>query len=130
LMERAQAKVERGVDVAKQCSESLDEIVQNIERVSGLAQEISNASREQSLGLSEISKAMSQLDASTQVNASASDEAAHSAEALSKQTESLRTAAQELVQAIMGGGAALQEVHVPVIKVEKFEAEESGEMAS
>lgn len=102
LMERAQNKVENGVQVAKQCSESLEEIVQNVEKVSSLAQEISNASREQAAGLSEITKAMSQLDAATQVNASTSDETAKGVESLAKQTDSLRNAMQDLVHAIMG----------------------------
>lgn len=106
LMDRAQSKVDRGVEVAKQCSESLDEIVQNVERVSGLAQEISHASREQSTGLNEIAKAMSQLDASTQVNASTSESTARGAQSLTQQTESLRDASQELTNAIMGQAAS------------------------
>lgn len=102
LMERAQEKVEHGVNVAKQCSESLEEIVQNVERVSGLSQEISNATREQSAGLNEITKAMGHLDASTQVNASTSDETAGGAEALTKQIEFLRDATQDLLSVIIG----------------------------
>ncbi len=102
LIDRAQSKVEHGVSVAKQCSESLEEIVQNIERVSVLAQEISSATREQSTGLNEISKAMNQLDSATQVNASTSEETASGAEALTQQTESLRGATEDLLSAIMG----------------------------
>lgn len=102
LMDRAQSKVDHGVQVAKQCSESLEEIVQNVEKVTGLAQEISNASREQSTGLNEITKAMSQLDAATQVNASTSDETASGAQSLAEQTDSLRAATEDLLIAIMG----------------------------
>jgi methyl-accepting chemotaxis protein len=95
-------KVESGTRVALECSKILIEIVQNVTQVSSLAGEISQASLEQSQGVSEINKAMGQLDIVTQRNASASEETASAAQALSAQTETLKEAVQELMKTLNG----------------------------
>lgn len=95
-------KVEMGVGVARQCATMLNEIVEDVNKVTGLAQEISNASQEQSIGVGEINKAMSQLDSVTQQNAATSVEAAEASEQLSTQANSLKTAVLELVRVIEG----------------------------
>lgn len=102
LVHSGKQKVDSGVSVAKECSEVLNEIVQNVSRVSGLSQEILQASKEQSQGVSEINKAMTQLDSVTQQNAAASEEASGAAEELSKQADSLKSAVEELVTIISG----------------------------
>lgn len=102
LVRNGKDKVESGVNVAKQCSDVLNEIVQNVSSVSGLAQEISHASKEQAQGVSEINKAMSQLDSATQKNAATSEEAASSAKYLSAQAESLKDSVGNLMEVISG----------------------------
>ncbi len=103
LAQKGKEKVELGVVVAKQCSDLLNEIVQNVSRVSGLSQEISQANKEQAQGVSEINKAMSQLDTVTQQNAATSEETASAAEELSAQSESLKASVVELAAVISGG---------------------------
>lgn len=103
LVQSGKEKVESGVSVAKQCSDVLNEIVQNVSRVSGLSQEISQANKEQAQGVGEINKAMAQLDTVTQQNASTSEEAASAAEQLSTQAESLKSSVKNLILVIQGG---------------------------
>ncbi|MBX3032278.1 MAG: MCP four helix bundle domain-containing protein [Bdellovibrionaceae bacterium] len=95
--------VESGAQVARQCGEVLDEIVQNVSNVSSMANEISSASQEQSRGVTEITRAMGQLDQVTQQNAATSEEAASAAEELSAQAEAMRQAVAHLVVTIEGG---------------------------
>jgi methyl-accepting chemotaxis protein len=102
LVHSGKEKVDSGVNVAKQCSDLLNEIVQNVSRVSGLSLEISQASKEQAQGVSEINKAMSQLDTVTQQNAATSEETASAAEELSGQAESLRSSVEDLMEVITG----------------------------
>lgn len=102
LVQSGKEKVDSGVTVAKQCSDVLNEIVQNVSRVSGLSQEISQAAKEQAQGVSEINKAMSQLDTVTQQNAATSEETASAAEELSGQADSLKASVEELMALIAG----------------------------
>lgn len=107
LVQSGKEKVESGVTVARQCSDVLNEIVQNVSRVSGLSQEISQAAKEQSQGVSEINKAMSQLDTVTQQNAATSEEAASAAEELSAQAESLKSSVEDLMAVISGNRSSV-----------------------
>ena len=66
-------------------------IVPDIRKTAELVQEIASASREQSVGVEQIGKAMVQLDAVIQQNASGSEEMAAMAEELSGQSQSLAT---------------------------------------
>jgi methyl-accepting chemotaxis protein len=106
LIADGKLKVEAGTDVARQCSQVLDDIIGNVARVSQMAGEISTASQEQAQGVQEITKAMSQLDQVTQTNAATSEECASAAEELSAQAESLKAAVEQLVATIQGAGSA------------------------
>lgn len=106
LVLKGKEKVDNGVVVAKQCSSVLDQIVDNVSKVSDLSRETSQANKEQAMGINEINKAMSQLDMSTQQNAAASEEAASAAEELSAQASSLKAVADELISVINGAGTA------------------------
>ena len=78
------------VTVSDQAGKLLNEMIPSIRKTSDLVQEISAASEEQSLGLSQISIAMSQLNQVTQQNASASEELAATSEEMSGQAEQLQ----------------------------------------
>lgn len=79
------------------------EVLHSIQRVTDLMGEISSASDEQSAGVAQVGKAVSQMDQVTQQNAALVEESAAAA-------ASLRTQAQQLVQAVsifqLGGHAA------------------------
>ncbi|TVR00016.1 MAG: methyl-accepting chemotaxis protein [Desulfovibrionales bacterium] len=78
------------VHVAEQAGEMLTKIVPDIQRTAELIQEINAASREQSIGVEQINKAIQQLDQVIQQNASAAEEMASTSEELSSQAEELQ----------------------------------------
>lgn len=102
LISQGNEKVQDGIQVAEECSAFLNEIVTNISTVSSMSSEISNASQEQTIGISEINKAVSQLDIVTQENSTTSQMAASSAEHLSSQARELKAAVQVLLETAYG----------------------------
>jgi methyl-accepting chemotaxis protein len=78
------------VDLAERAGKLLNQMVPNIQRTSGLVQEISAASEEQSTGLAQINSAISQLSQATQQNAAGSEQLAATAEEMSSQAEDLQ----------------------------------------
>ena len=81
------------VTVAERSGTLLAELVPSIQRTAELVQQVTAASREQSSGVTQISRAMSQVDQVTQRTASAAEELASTAEEMSGQA----TALQQLV---------------------------------
>ena len=67
-----------------------------------MSQEISQANKEQARGVTEINKAMSQLDSVTQQNASTSEETARAASELSNQAITLKNSVFELIKVLNG----------------------------
>jgi methyl-accepting chemotaxis protein len=86
-------RVERGTSLVDQAGVTMREIVSSIKRVSDIMTEISAASVEQNAGIGQISKAVSDMDHTTQQNAALVEESAAAA-------ESLREEAQQLVDAM------------------------------
>ena len=78
------------VSVAQASGERLAELVPAIRKTAELVQEVAAASREQASGVSQINKAMTQVDQVTQRAASAAEELASTAEELSSQAEALQ----------------------------------------
>jgi methyl-accepting chemotaxis protein len=79
------------VDLAERAGKLLNQMVPNIQRTSGLVQEIAAASEEQSTGLAQINSAVSQLSQATQQNAAGSEQLAATAEEMSAQAEDLQS---------------------------------------
>jgi methyl-accepting chemotaxis protein len=86
-------QVEQGTGLVDQAGKTMDEIVAAIQRVSDIVAEIASASVEQCSGISQVSDAVSQMDLVTQKNAALVEESAAAA-------ESLKTQAQQLLQAV------------------------------
>ena len=78
------------VKVAERSGRLLDELVPAIRKTADLVQEVAAASNEQSSGVAQINKAMSQVDQVTQRNASGSEELASTAEEMTSQAEALQ----------------------------------------
>ncbi|HET7434813.1 MAG TPA: methyl-accepting chemotaxis protein [Thermoanaerobaculia bacterium] len=78
------------VDVAQRSGRLLTELVPTIRRTADLVREVAAASNEQSVGVSQINKAMTLVDQVTQRNASASEELASTAEEMAAQAEALQ----------------------------------------
>ena len=77
------------VKTAERSGEQLRELVPAIRKTAELVQEVAAASAEQSSGVTQMNKAMGQVDQVTQRNASAAEELASTAEEMSSQAEGL-----------------------------------------
>jgi Methyl-accepting chemotaxis protein len=119
LIKSSVDKIERGSQQAGESSSVLTEILVGIKKMDQLNSQIADASSEQSNGLSQITKAMNQLDQTTQVNAASSEEAAASAEELSAQAESLSQMVDVLVTVIKGKRAEHTQSEVVSVKSNK-----------
>nr|BFD63635.1 hypothetical protein BdHM001_23160 [Bdellovibrio sp. HM001] len=116
LIKSSVQRIEVGSDQAEKSGAVLGEIVSAVKKVTALNNEIAAASKEQSDGIMQISKAMNQLDQVTQVNAASSEEAAASAEELSAQSENMTLVIQELVAVVKGGQTSVSPYQGEVAK--------------
>jgi methyl-accepting chemotaxis protein len=81
---------ERSVSVAERSGQLLSDLVPSIKKTAELVQDVAAASTEQSGGVTQINKAMSQVDTVTQRNASSAEELSSTAEELAAQSEQLQ----------------------------------------
>jgi len=89
LISDSVSKVENGNVLVNQSGETMEKVVTSIKRVNDIMAEIAAASAEQSTGIDEIGKAVTQMDDVTQQNAALVEEAAAAAESLQSQAEQL-----------------------------------------
>ncbi|WP_233800648.1 methyl-accepting chemotaxis protein [Paraburkholderia sp. HP33-1] len=92
LIEVSVEKVGSGSRLVEAAGGRMTEIVQSIGRVADIMGEISAASDEQSTGIEQISKAVTQMDEVTQQNAALVEQAAAAASSLDEQAARLRSA--------------------------------------
>ena len=90
LIEGTVGRTQRGMQVADQTGEALQEIVRVVDQVGQLVTEIATATGEQSEGVSQTSLGLSQIDQVTQQNTANAEEIAAAAEELSSQVVELR----------------------------------------
>jgi methyl-accepting chemotaxis protein len=93
LIQNTVSRVDSSVALVNQSGEALLGIVGAVKRVSGLMGEIAAASREQSLGVDQVNKAVTQMDSITQRNAGQTEE-------LTATATQVKAVAQDLVQAV------------------------------
>lgn len=89
LIEDSVAKVADGTKLVDQSGQVLEEIVGSVKKVSNIVAEIAAASKEQSTGIEQVNRALTQMDEMTQQNASLVEEAAAASEAVDAQAEEL-----------------------------------------
>jgi methyl-accepting chemotaxis protein len=78
------------VAIAEEAGRLLSEMVPNIVKTADLVEEITAASNEQAVGITQINEAMGQMDKATQQNAAASEELAATAQTLNGQALQLK----------------------------------------
>ncbi len=83
-------KVEAGTRVVEEAGATMKEVVTNASQINQFLTEISVACREQSLGVSEVGRAIQELDKGTQQNSALVEETASAAAALTSQTDILQ----------------------------------------
>ncbi|MCB1754033.1 MAG: methyl-accepting chemotaxis protein [Gammaproteobacteria bacterium] len=89
LIEESVLKNQEGSKLVNASGETLDEIIDSVKKVSDIIAEIASASREQSEGIEQVGKAISQMDEMTQQNAAMVENATVSSEAMSEQARVL-----------------------------------------
>jgi methyl-accepting chemotaxis protein len=80
-----------GVSLAENAGVMIKHLLPDIQRTAQLVQEVSAASREQSIGIEQTNKALEELDRVTQQNASAAEQMAATAQELSSQALQLQS---------------------------------------
>jgi methyl-accepting chemotaxis protein len=91
LIEDSSHKVHDGSALVEQAGQTMEEIVQAVKRVTDIMGEISAASSEQSGGIEQVNRAVTQMDEVTQQNAALVEEAAAAAGSLEEQANRLKT---------------------------------------
>jgi methyl-accepting chemotaxis protein len=73
-------KVEAGSQLVEQAGATMSEVVTSVQRVTDIVGEIAEASREQSTGIEQVNRAITQMDEVTQQNAALVEQAAAAAQ--------------------------------------------------
>jgi methyl-accepting chemotaxis protein len=92
LINDSVSKVEAGSRLVETAGLTMTEIVDSVQRVATIMGEITNASVEQSTGIEETNRAITQMDEMTQQNAALVEQAAAAAESLEEQAINLASA--------------------------------------
>jgi len=89
LIDTSVARAAEGNRLASEAGDRMNETVASIRRVTDIMNEITVASREQSVGIEQVNQAVSQMDQVTQQNAALVEEAAAAAASLQEQSSRL-----------------------------------------
>jgi len=102
LIQDSVRKVETGSDLVNRSGQTLTEIVTSVKRVTDIVAEIAAASREQSVGIEQVTKAMAQMDQVTQTNSAQTEQLATTSQTLAAHAVQLQTLVGRFV---LGQGA-------------------------
>jgi methyl-accepting chemotaxis protein len=83
------SKTTEGTKLVQNAGETMHEIVTSVQRVTDIMGEITAASAEQSSGIDQVNKSVTEMDETTQQNAALVEEAAAAAESLVEQAATL-----------------------------------------
>ena len=108
LIEVSVGRVEAGARLVEQAGRTMDELVASVRKVAEIMTEIAAASHEQSSGIEQINKAITQMDTVVQMNASLVEEATAAATSMASQATGLsRAVAQFRVDEAAAGDFAM-----------------------
>jgi methyl-accepting chemotaxis protein len=104
-------KVDSGTQLVEQAGGTINEVVSNVYKVSGIVADITAASKEQSIGIEQVHRAITQMDEITQQNAALVEQAATALQAL--QAEAAKLAEVVSIFKLDAGPAAAQDGNKP-----------------
>ena len=104
LIENTIKAVKNGNELTAATQEAFRKNVEISEKIGKLVDEIAAASREQSQGISQVSKAVAEMDNVTQKNAANAEESASAAEEMNAQAAQMRDFVGDLVALVSGRG--------------------------
>jgi methyl-accepting chemotaxis protein len=90
LIEDSVQKVDAGSALVNRSGETLTEIVGSVKRVTDIIAEISSASQEQTTGMEQVNRAVTQMDHVVQANAAQTEELSSTAQSLAGTAQQLR----------------------------------------
>jgi methyl-accepting chemotaxis protein len=97
-------KVKHGSEILERTNKEYVEVSETGDKVGELVGEIAAASKEQSQGIEQVSKAVTEMDTVTQKNAATAEESASAAEELSAQSTVMQEVVERLAVLVRGGG--------------------------
>jgi methyl-accepting chemotaxis protein len=106
LIEETTSNINVGSSLVKSASEMFAKVAKDVDKTAQLIAEVAEASKEQTQGIDQISKAMMQMDKVTQSNAASSEETASSATNLKNQADVLSENVMSLEKLCNGGNSA------------------------
>ncbi|MDB5783851.1 methyl-accepting chemotaxis protein [Caballeronia mineralivorans] len=92
LIDTSVERVQSGTSLVDEAGRTMNEIIGAVQRVTDIMGEIAAASEEQSSGIEQVARAVTQMDEVTQQNAALVEEAAAAAQSLEDQAAKLREA--------------------------------------
>ncbi|WP_301337488.1 methyl-accepting chemotaxis protein [Cupriavidus pauculus] len=92
VISQSAGRVASGTALANDTAATMDGVVAAVQRMTGMMDDISRASHEQSGGIAQVNQAVTQMDQVTQQNAALVEEAAAAARALQEQAERMEQA--------------------------------------
>jgi aerotaxis receptor len=92
LIDTSLRRVEAGTVLSEQAGGAMQQVIESTGRVTRIMSEMRDSTAEQSMGIAQVSQAVSQLDSVTQQNAALVEEAAAAAANLSEQTKRINNA--------------------------------------
>ncbi len=104
LIDTSVERVQTGSALVDEAGRTMNEIIAAVQRVTDIMGEIAAASEEQSGGIDQVARAVTQMDEVTQQNAALVEEAAAAAQSLEDQASRLRAAVS--VFQVDGGGVS------------------------
>jgi len=119
LIDSSVSQVSAGSDHVAEAGKTMQEVVSSIGRVTAIMGEISAASQEQTLGIEQVGKAITQMDAVTQQNAALVEEAASAAQSMREQAGNL----VEIVSVFQIGNVEAQRPATPAARKQPESAE-------
>lgn len=105
LIDKSRLVADSGVSVAAELSKALDDIHASASKVESLVGEITLASKEQTAGIDQINKAMSEMDTVVQQNAATAEESSSSSEELAGQARELDRMVEALHEFVNGSSS-------------------------
>jgi len=105
LIEQSITKAQSGTASVEQVVASIDGIKSSLSKVKGLVDDVSGASRQQALGIDQVTKTIAEMERATQAIAGTAEETAASSEEMNSQAQAAMTVIGRL-ETLVGSAAA------------------------
>ncbi len=107
LIDDSIRRIKNGSDIVAKTNEAFDRVLGGAKKVSELIGEIAAASNEQAQGITQIGKAISEMDKVVQQNAANAEQSASASEELNAQAMQMKDIVAEMIAVVRGGEKAV-----------------------